>query len=415
MSGPRWTAVFILLLACAVRLAAILPIDSTLPDDVDESEYLALAQNIRLHGTFSYGRQHVGGESGRLDTPGPYEPTAGRAPLYPLAIAALWWGKAPPLAGMQLLQVLLGGLVALFVYLITLRAFDARAARLAGLAMALSPVHVFYTSQFFPQILFTFLLAAAIWLCGRGQGVGAGLFLGAAALTRSVVVPLLGLVALAALLFRFRRGVHIALIAGALLMIVPWTVRNLATQHAFIPVASMGWGANIFLGTFDPPYGGTKRVWELADEDGTLRHIAVTSPGVTEAEGRMFREGLSRIAAGPLHWLWVRTKQYPRLLMGTPHYLLPDAPVPRWMVNAVYFAGDAALIGLAFLGLILAWPRWRDVYYIAAFPIFLGIAQFPALTEERLGLDLLPPLMVFAGFGAAEIWRRYSAAALRAP
>ena len=85
------------------------------------------------------------------------------------------------------------------------------------------------------------------------------------------------------------------------------------------------------------------------------------------------------------------------------------------MVNAVYFAGDAALIGLAFLGLILAWPRWRDVYYIAAFPIFLGIAQFPALTEERLGLDLLPPLMVFAGFGAAEIWRRYSAAALRAP
>lgn len=38
---------------------------------VDQSEYLALAQNLVLHDTLSYGRPYRWGDFGVLDAPGP--------------------------------------------------------------------------------------------------------------------------------------------------------------------------------------------------------------------------------------------------------------------------------------------------------------------------------------------------------
>ena len=294
----------------------------------------------------------------------------------------------------------------MFVYLIALRAFGPRAALVAGIGMALSPLNALYASLLFPQVLFTFLLTVGVWFCGRQQGFWAGLFLGAAALTRSVLLPLILLAGLAGLLFRFRRATHLMLVLGALLMIAPWTVRNVVTQQTFIAIASMGWGANIFFGTFDPPYGGEKHIWELIDDEGTAKRIIATSSTLTEIEGRMFVEGLRRIADNPVGWLWTRVHQYPRLFLGTPSYLFPDAPIPRSIINAVYFTGGALFVALSALGLFMARGRWRCVYHIAAFPIFFAVAQFPALTDERFGLDMMPMMMVFAGFAVSELWRR---------
>lgn len=395
---PRTVALGLLLIACSVRLAAVLPGTGLPLTSIDEMEYLVLAQNIHLHGTFSYGAPYFWGKLVMLgDAAGPLEPSAGRAPLYPLMIAALWWGDAPPVLAVRLLQVVLGGLVAPLVYLISFRAFDARAALLAGLGMAVAPLSAYFAGLLMTHVLFTFLLTLGLWLWGEGRPLAAGIVLGLAALTRSALLPLLLLLLAVALLFRFRRGVHLKVALAALVVIAPWTLRNAVTQHAFIPIASMGWGANIFLGTFDVPYGGSGSVWtQSADE---MKAIIGSSASVADAEGRMFSEGIRRIARDPLHWLVVRAKQYPRLFLGRPGFLFSNSPGVRAAIDIPYLIVAALFVALAVWGLVQARHRWRAVYHLAAFPIFLSIAQVPALTEERYCLDMVPPLMIFAGFG----------------
>lgn len=80
---------FILLLACVVRLLAVWHWRGISTQLGDQSEYIALAQNVRFYAAFSYGENHPWGAPGHLNTSGPFTPTAARAPLYPMTIAAL--------------------------------------------------------------------------------------------------------------------------------------------------------------------------------------------------------------------------------------------------------------------------------------------------------------------------------------
>jgi 4-amino-4-deoxy-L-arabinose transferase-like glycosyltransferase len=387
------------LAACAVRLWFVWPGTEVPLGSVDQSEYLALAQNIRLHGTFSYGVPYKWGDHGVLDAAGPFGPTAGRSPLYPMTIAALWWGDAPPVLAVRILQVILSSLIASLIYLIGGRVFDHRAGLLAGIGMAFAPLSAHMAATLHTHVLFTFLATLGLWLFGRNQSFLAGIALGAATLTRSVLLPVLVLAAVAALIFRFRRHAHLLMALGAILVISPWTVRNAITQHAFIPVASMGWGANIFLGTFDVPYGGG-HVWMVAGPDAN--RILAQATSIEDAERRMLSDGLRRIAQDPVGWLQVRAKQYPRLFLASPYYL-PDAGLPRILINVPYFAAGILFLVMALWGLFRARHKWRDAYYLAAIPLFLCVAQFPALTEERYSVDMIPMLMIFAGFGLSQL------------
>lgn len=102
-SKPTVAALAVVLVALIVRLVAVsLWSGYDLRDTFDQGEYFALAQNVRLHDSFSYGEPHRWGAKGTLDAPGPYEPTAARAPLYPFMVAALWWQHAPPLLEVQI-------------------------------------------------------------------------------------------------------------------------------------------------------------------------------------------------------------------------------------------------------------------------------------------------------------------------
>jgi 4-amino-4-deoxy-L-arabinose transferase-like glycosyltransferase len=258
-SGPSKRtsgALLVVLLAIVIRLLAI-PIWSgyELRDTIDQGEYFALAQNVRLHGAFSYGEPHRWGARAALDAPGPYEPTAARAPLYPLIVAALWWGHEPPLLVVRLVQVGLGAAVALLVYSVAFETFGFGAALFAGLAMALAPLSAYMTVLLLSETLFTFLLAASLWFWTRKQGVLAGLMLGAATLARAVCLPMVGALLLLSLITKANRALHLKIALMAIVVVAPWTIRNAITMHAFIPVNSIGFGANMLLGTIDVPYG----------------------------------------------------------------------------------------------------------------------------------------------------------------
>jgi 4-amino-4-deoxy-L-arabinose transferase-like glycosyltransferase len=239
----RWISgsLAVVVVALVVRLVAVLVWgNAELRGTGDQTSYVALAQNVRMHHAFSFGRPQHWIDESILDAPGPYEPTAARAPLYPLMIAALWQEDAPPLLEVRLAQALLGTLVALMVYAIALKAFGFGAALVAGLAVALGPLTALMTALFLSETLFTFLFTASLWFWTRKNGAMAGIMLGAATLTRAVSLPVVGIVLLLGLLMKSNRALHLQVALVALATIALWTIRNAITQHAFVPVASVG-------------------------------------------------------------------------------------------------------------------------------------------------------------------------------
>ncbi len=405
-------AIAIFVLACVVRLIALLIYAEDDVGQADQSEYLALAQNIRLHGVFSYGAPHIWGGPGLLNTKGPFVPTAARPPLYPLLIASLWWGEARPLLEVRLAQCLLGGMVAVLAYLIGSRLFGRRAALFAGLGMAFAPVSATLPAVILTETLFTFLLTLGMWLWEKKYPVLAGVALGLATLARPILLPILATIALMAIVLKFQRATHVKIFLAAVLVIAPWAVRNAITQHAFVPVASTGWGANIFLGTYDIPYG-SGNLWPVINRDEDFINIVNTAPTEIVAEGQLMELALKRIAASPIHWLYVRVKQYPRLFISSGYYLAPVLPIPKPLIRIVYGATNVLFLLLAVWGLFLARAQWRRVYPLVLVAFIVCVSQFPGVGEERYMTPIVPLLMVFAAHGLTRLvlWRGRGVAA----
>jgi 4-amino-4-deoxy-L-arabinose transferase-like glycosyltransferase len=385
--NARKAGLLIFILALALRLAAL----AFLPADIsvgDQPEYLDLARNLRFHGTFSFGTS--------------LEPSTYRAPLYPLLIAALWWGQKPPVEAVHLCHALLGALVAPLVYAMALRHFGRRAAAIGGLFIAFAPLSIHCVLWVVSETLFVFLLTAGLWRWGERSGFQAGLLLGAATLTRPITLILICLTGLAGLILRFNRGVHLRLFLGAIVVIGPWTVRNAITQHAFIPVQTAGWGSVLYYGTVDIPYG-SGNPWDvlLSDRAGEeTRAIADTPAAIEHRYGQL---ALERIVADPLGWVWLRIRQAPRLFLDTGAYAM--GIMPAIVTKLAFVGGNVVFLVLSLAGIYIARKEWRTTYHLLLTAITISGIHFLGQTAEpRYSLPLVPIMAVFSGIAVAHLW-----------
>ena len=331
---------------------ALIPADRNVGD---QSQYLDLAKNLRAYATFGHGDA----------------PAVHRAPLYPMILAV--FGNAGTLA----LQMIAGTLIAPLTFVLAAETLPPMGAMAAGLAMALAPMSSRYCTLFMTETLFTFLLVLGAFSDNpqtrdqrnllRLSGPHAGRPL--AVLDRSSVS-------------RVQAGVAIdaARPASALAVVAPWTLRNAVETHRFVPIATAGWGSNLFQGTLDTLSG----------------ILAVYHATARRRHGRtLLRRGIERIRQNPLRWLAVRVKQYPRLYLGDGEY------VGAWPTH-LFWAGDIALVILAAIG---CW-RTRPGPQIWIYAAFTAVAQLPMWTEARYSLPMVPFLLILAGgslFGAGSI------------
>ncbi|MHB8692688.1 MAG: ArnT family glycosyltransferase [Solirubrobacteraceae bacterium] len=233
----------ILLVALAVRVAIILATPHFIPV-TDAGEFDSIAKSLADTGGFppSLYSPHGG-------------PTALRPPLFPGVLAILYkivgTGSAQTRwdAGRGL-EAVLGVIVVLLVYLIAKRLFSRRVGLVAAAITAVWPPLVMVGSSLLSESLFVPLLLAAVWaaLVYRDQRrlrwvLAAGVFTGLSALTRGNGLLMFLPVGLIVWTERGAFSKHalrapVTVVLAMVVVLVPWTIRNYAVFHEFVPVTT---------------------------------------------------------------------------------------------------------------------------------------------------------------------------------
>jgi len=209
-------------------------------------------------------------------------PTAFRPPGYPFVLAAVYElggrGDTPRAVG-----ALLGTLAVALLGFVALRLFDRRVAVVAMAIAAVFPPLVMVSVAQLSEGLFIVLVLAALACVLHAPGrmrwvIAAGALAGAAALTRSN-----GLVLVVVLLFAVRGTLpRVALVAAALVVIAPWTVRSSAALDAFVPTTTQLGGA--LAGAYNDEARTDERhpaAWRIPR---TEPYAGLLRPGMNEAE-----------------------------------------------------------------------------------------------------------------------------------
>jgi 4-amino-4-deoxy-L-arabinose transferase-like glycosyltransferase len=270
----KWVLAFLGILALAglVRVAALQPALSAMQLLGDEFYYARVAVNIAV------GRGHVYQDSVRVKPSGRLlqssdELVALRPPAYPWLLSH--WvdtrrqGRHFNLqdSRMSLLraQLLLGtALVALTVWLGSVL-FEPRTGLLAGAIAAVYPPFVAHSHYLWSENLFGLLITLALIGVVVGQrrasrlvAAASGAVFGVAALTREIALPVAAVCVLWAVWTSVPDERRAALVRGAAMMavalavVLPWTLRNQRALDRFVPVSTIGWFAAAEGNALDP-------------------------------------------------------------------------------------------------------------------------------------------------------------------
>ena len=210
------------------------------------------------------------------DVVGPDGNTVAHLTAYRSPGTSLYWAGLYRVFGhrykvVRLSECLMDTITILLVYGIGRKCYGRTVALFAAAIYALWPTALLYTTQLLSETQYTLLFCCFILLSLQfaekktwGWALGAGVFLGYDMLIRGNAIFMVALM-IPWCLWQFRRtpsvivrGLAIPLVA--LLMLIPWTVRNYRLFHAFVPFQTGG--GDVLLGSYnritasDPIYYG---------------------------------------------------------------------------------------------------------------------------------------------------------------
>jgi 4-amino-4-deoxy-L-arabinose transferase-like glycosyltransferase len=352
-----------------------------------------------------------------LHVPAEGLPTTFRAPGYPLFLAGVYYlaGAGSRIAGARLAQTALLALLAPLAAALALKmGLSRRAAITAGLAAAFYPMLLLYPvglaseNLFIPLILLSLL--ALIWAGERAgllPSLLAGLLLGLAMLTRSIVAPfaILGGIWLWRSGRSGKRGALVFLMA-AFALCLPWAVRNTQVmgQPAFVE-SSLGY--NLYVGYHPGGNGGFV-------EDVAVLPLTI----VDDAERDRFcsQSALEFIRADPGQALW-------RVVRRAVFFVaVEDRELSYFYASNFFGHIQQPWLTLIYLVLVLPWiatallaplgmvvaPRrpvaWLAIALIAGY----ALPHLLVMAEPRFHLALVPVLLPFAAGAWCERRRAFA-------
>ena len=368
------------------------------PLTLDEQEYLLLAQSLV--------------EGRGLTYPSPSVKPGGarhfeRPPGYPVFLAGVMT-LSGGFAGVRhdvgvprpvkVLQSIVGVVAVLLIGLIARRAAGQRAGAIAVWIAAAYPPLVWSCAYVLAETLYTVLAFTVVRLLsdafdqGRSNGwrvCAAGLVTGAALLTREAMVFFL-VVSVLWLVAHRRWRLVAAFLAGALVIMLPWTMRNAVVHGGFVVGAPHG-GVTFWTGNN-----------ELAQGEGDMaanpvlrrrsREIEAQNPGLSarELDALYYRTALAFITSRPFSWVWLEVRKvfYTIVPIG-PSYRLHS---PLYLgASVVSYLGVLPFAVAGFLRLVRHDRPPIALLLMALSAVLLSLVFFP---QERFRIPVIDPALI---------------------
>jgi 4-amino-4-deoxy-L-arabinose transferase-like glycosyltransferase len=382
----------------------------------DAAAYAKIAANLDAGRGFTVGRAAT-------------QPSSDYSPGVPLLAAGIYeltGGVHERLA--RVVLALIGALSVLFTYLVGRRLSGPLAGLIGAGVVAIYPALLEYQGMLMGEPLAATLLSGAVlatlWAAEperqRVRWLASGALFGCLALVRPEYVAVALLVSLAVLAKDWRRerraGVVNAavLIAGLVVVMAPWTVRDAIALDRFVPV-STGGGQVLFAGTYLPSGGNPEKVGaevverhpalfgphaveRLRMEQILARLAARRYPGVEsdKALARMGREQLwGDVSEEPLEYAGFVAKKVARIWTHGPRDVMRE---PGW--ESLHWA----VIALGLIGLIVLarQRRWEALLLVTIFVAITAISALLVASPRRV-LVMTPLVAALAGVGAAGV------------
>ncbi len=381
----------VLLVALVVRVLALVLLGDAARPHGDEGYYVYAARSL-------------------VDGAG--YPGSVRPPGWPAFMAAVMLVFGKGLTAVRVAQIGVSLVMIALVFDLVARRFGTAAALVSALLCALHPELVHYTHFLWAETLATTLLVAILWTLDRFDGdrrarwlVGAGVLLGAAVLTREMLLYFAPVV-LVWLWWRegFRIGptVHGAalVVVPLLLVVLPWTARNYALHGSFVLVSTTRW-LPIAQGNLLPAHGSNLQLGWSHEFAQRYRQM----PDELEREAYAREVALQAIRAEQPTWI-LRKIQRNWYLLFEPRTQLARFAGRRWfgaaaqplVVQLVPIEAWTYVL-LSSLGIVALWlvPGGpTKLLVVGAIVMHLGIYTV-ANANHRFRLPLQPLLMLYAG------------------
>ena len=356
-------------------------------------------------------------------------PTAFVPPLMPWIISLLYRVIGHHYFGALLLQCAIGALVPLLLVALGDALHGGGIGRIAGWLAAVHPLLVFFsgyllTETTFCVMLLLALVAAADWIKTPrpGRAFGTGILCGLAALTRPPALMLPALLAvwswspLGLTLAARDRVRQIALLfLGLVLAVGPWTLRNAAVFHAFVPVTT---GAGRALLDSNNPV-----VWNDPARRGGANFSFSLEPWASAVRGKTEIEADAYGRAQAYAFLRGHVREWPAMALaklgrfwritaegsGTGAWQRAGSPLEGWLKRLdPLLIWSLVVLPLAIWGLVRTLRgarRWFQALSVLVILYFtLGALVFWGALRMRLPIE--PLVVLLAAVGVDDVRRR---------
>jgi len=328
---------------------------------------------------------------------------AWKPPAFPvyLSIVMFFFGKS--ILVLRLFNCLLGSLTCVLAYFIGKKIFPEGVGGIAAVLVSFYPYFIAYAGDLLSETFFTFMIALSALLilaCSEKpvfiNTAMAGIVMGLTSLTKSTILPFF----LFSCLWiwwqtkSFMKGFIVGLFM--VLAIMPWTIRNYANYHAFIPITTMWQSAYLSCndGAMYYETAGERDAPQIIEDS-----LPITPGDYTEIlklprmeQERVFKQkSLAWLRSNPASFkkmVWLRLFHFWRLYPMMAY---------KWQKIVALFTSGLYII-LCWIGAALSLKYFKKtILFLGLFAIFTLVHLF-FFVSVRYRVPIDPYIIIFASF-----------------
>ncbi len=339
-------------------------------------------------------------------------------PGYEFFLAFIYWIFGHTYAVVWFIQALLHGATVWLVYRAAKQIWPEETSEVqewialsaAGM-IAFHPDLIEISAMLMTETLYVFIVSVLVYLFVTLQRkitwlkVGwLGLWLGLGILVRPTLL-LFAPVVLVLFLFQKKWLESAVFVAMVGLVLAPWVIRNYSLYHQFILTTLIGdfniWIGNTLSADGGQIAGGFNPVTTYVDQNGLT--------GLGNEAKKMFREFIFTYPQEFIKLTAIRTVRYFSLIrpMGFWFYDHGLSQIIFVIASGLSIAG-LFVSGLA--GIILAWWRREQKWYLLALTVTAPIPLLVTVVQSRYRFQIYPFLALFGAYAVVKLWKKASVA-----